>query len=202
MAIPPGAAAAAPAAPPSLVLAPRVLAPYANARLLLFSIALAGMSESQRTGRLVFEAFLKRLQRISSKDDRPGVDTVDFSYEGFLTRGTLLPLSPTSPWDWLAAAIPWSSSGGRPISATTPALVAPCHGAIWLGEQHQCGAQAQPRRPARPRRQHRLARRQAWHHRGWWPLIPPPSCRRNCDPRRFRDRADALVQPASQSVTI
>ena len=109
------------------------LQPYANARLLLFSNALPGVLESARSGRFVFEAFLKRLRQISSKDNSPGVDTGDFTYECYLTRGAVLPLTPTGPWDWLAADIRWSTAGTRPLSATTPELLAPCTGAIWLG---------------------------------------------------------------------
>ena len=45
----------------------------------------------------------------------------------------VLPLTPSQPWDWLAAAISWSTSGIRPVSATSPALLTPCFGAIWLG---------------------------------------------------------------------
>lgn len=118
----------------SAELQPSLLAPYANARLLLFSTALAGVSESARTGRFVFEVFLKRLQWISARENAPGVDTGDFSCEGYLTRAAELPLAASQPWDWLAAGITWSSSGLRPLSTTTPLLVAPCHGAIWLGD--------------------------------------------------------------------
>ena len=109
------------------------LQPYANARLLLFSNALPGVLDSQRTGRFLFEAFLKRLRGISSKENAPGLDTGDFTYEGYLTRGALLPLTPAQPWDWLSSTISWSTSGIRPISATTPALLAPCFGVAWLG---------------------------------------------------------------------
>lgn len=114
-------------------LPPSALQPYANARILLFSNVIPGMLDSQRTGRFLFEGFLKRLRGISSKESAPGLDTGDFTYEGYLTRGAVLPLTPSQPWDWLAADISWSTSGGRPVSATTPALLAPCFGAVWLG---------------------------------------------------------------------
>ena len=91
------------------------------------------MLDSQRTGRFLFEGFLKRLRGISSKENAPGLDTGDFTYEGYLTRGAVLPLTSSQPWDWLAAAISWSTTGIRPVSGTTPALLAPCFGAVWLG---------------------------------------------------------------------
>ena len=114
-------------------LPPSALQPYANARILLFSNAIPGVLDSERTGRFLFEGFLKRLRGISSKENAPGLDTGDFTYEGYLTRGVVLPLTSSQPWDWLAAAISWSTSGIRPVSATTPALLTPCFGAVWLG---------------------------------------------------------------------
>ena len=114
-------------------LPPSALQPYANARLLLFSNALPGVLDSTRTGRFLFEGFLKRLRGISSKENAPGLDTGDFTYEGYLTRGALLPLTSLQPWDWLSSNISWSTSGIRPVSATTPALLAPCFGVAWLG---------------------------------------------------------------------
>jgi len=109
------------------------LQPYANARILLFSNAIPGVLDSVRTGRFLFEGFIKRLRGISSKENSPGVDTGDFTYEGYLTRGAVLPLTPSQPWDWLGAAASWSTTGIRPVSSTTPALLAPCFGAVWLG---------------------------------------------------------------------
>ena len=114
-------------------LPPSALQPYANARILLFSNALPGVLDSERTGRFLFEGFIKRLRGISSKENAPGLDTGDFTYEGYLTRGAVLPLTPSQPWDWLSSAIPWSTSGIRPVSSTTPALLTPCFGAVWLG---------------------------------------------------------------------
>ena len=115
------------------VLPPSALQPYANARILLFSNAIPGVLDSDRTGRFLFEGFIKRLRGISSKENAPGLDTGDFTYEGYLTRGAVLPLTPSQPWDWLATDIAWSTSGIRPVSATTPALLTPCFGAVWLG---------------------------------------------------------------------
>ena len=119
--------------PSAGALPPSALQPYANARIVLFSNAIPGVLDSTRTGRFVFEGFLKRLRGISSKENAPGLDTGDFTYEGSLTHGAMLPLTPSQPWDWLGAAISWSTSGIRPVSATTPALLTPCFGAVWLG---------------------------------------------------------------------
>ena len=114
-------------------LPPSALQPYANARILLFSNAIPGVLDSTHTGRFLFEGFIKRLRGISSKENAPGLDTGDFTYEGYLTRGAVLPLTPSQPWDWLATDIAWSTSGIRPVSTTTPALLTPCFGAVWLG---------------------------------------------------------------------
>ena len=119
--------------PSAGALPPSALQPYANARILLFSNAIPGVLDSDRTGRFVFEGFLKRLRGISSKENSPGLDTGDFTSEGDLTRGAVLALTPSQPWDWLAAAISWSTTGIRPVSGTTPGLLAPCFGAVWLG---------------------------------------------------------------------
>jgi len=115
------------------VLPPSALQHYANARMLLFSNAIPGVLDSERTGRFVFEGFIKRLRGISSKENAPGLDTGDFTYEGYLTRGAVLPLKPSQPWDWLAADVPWSTVGIRPVSASAPELLSPCFGAVWLG---------------------------------------------------------------------
>jgi excisionase family DNA binding protein len=45
----------------------------------------------------------------------------------------VLPLTSSQPWDWLAADVAWSTVGIRPVSATTPVLLTPCFGAVWLG---------------------------------------------------------------------
>ena len=123
----------APGARPSGALPRSALQPYANARILLFANSIPGVLDSERTGRFLFEGFLKRLRRISSKESAPGLDTGDFTYEGYLTRGALLPLTSSQPWDWLAADVAWSTVGIRPISASAPALLSPCFGAVWLG---------------------------------------------------------------------
>ena len=46
-------------------LPPSALQPYANARILLFSNAIPGVLDSQRTGRFLFEGFLRRLARMA-----------------------------------------------------------------------------------------------------------------------------------------
>lgn len=89
------------------------LAPYANVRVLLFATQLPGVLDSPRTGRFLFEGFIRRLRQISSKDNSPGVDSGDFTYDGYLTCGVVLPLIATLPWDWLERCIAWSTTGTR-----------------------------------------------------------------------------------------
>jgi hypothetical protein len=122
--------------PSPQVAAPQgtVLQRYANARILLFANQVPGVLESPRIGRFLFEAFVKRLRQISSKENSPGVDTGDFTYEGYLTRGALLPLQSCDPWDWLDAVIPWTTTGLRPFMSDGSTLLTPCSGAIWLGD--------------------------------------------------------------------
>ncbi len=97
--------------PVSGALPPSALQPYANARILLFSNAIPGVLDSERTGRFLFEGFIKRLRGISSKENAPGLDTGDFTYAGYLTRGAVLPLTPSQPWDW-----PLQPSTGAPVA--------------------------------------------------------------------------------------
>jgi excisionase family DNA binding protein len=130
-------------------LPPSALQPYANARILLFSNAIPGVLDSERTGRFLFEGFIKRLRGISSKENAPGLDTGDFTYEGYLTRGAVLPLKPSHPWDWLAADVAWSTVGIRPVTDTTPALVTPCFGAVWLGPLSELRSPGQLPSPSR-----------------------------------------------------
>jgi excisionase family DNA binding protein len=129
----PAPGALPPGALPPGALPPSALQPYANARILLFSNALPGVLDSERTGRFLFEGFIKRLRGISSKENATGLDTGDFTYEGYLTRGALLPLTAAHPWDWLSSSIAWSTSGVRPTGPSIPALLTPCSGAAWLG---------------------------------------------------------------------
>jgi excisionase family DNA binding protein len=130
-------------------LPPSALQPYANARILLFSNAIPGVLDSERTGRFLFEGFIKRLRGISNKENAPGLDTGDFTYEGYLTRGAVLPLKPSHPWDWLAADVAWSTVGIRPVTATTQALVTPCIGAVWLGPLSELRSPGQLPSPSR-----------------------------------------------------
>ena len=81
-----------PGTPAPGALPPSALQPYSNVRLPMFSNAIPGVLDSERTGRFLFVGFLKRLRGISSKENSPGVDTGDFTYEGYLTRGAVLPL--------------------------------------------------------------------------------------------------------------
>lgn len=119
------------------------LQPYANARILLFSNQLPGVLSSARTGRFLFEAFVKCLRQISAKDNGPGVDTGDFACEGYLTRGVQLPMAPEDPWDWLSRDQSWITAGLRPFGEDIPELLAPCSGVIWLGDLTELSASGQ-----------------------------------------------------------
>ena len=110
------------------------LQPYANARLLLHVHQLPGNVESPRLGRLVAEAFLARQRPVLETNVALGVDAGDFSYQGYLCRCAVLSNTPTNPWDWLASAISWSSTGLRAPLAGGEFVQAPAVGAIWLGE--------------------------------------------------------------------
>jgi hypothetical protein len=54
--------------------------------------------DSTRTGRPLFEVFPQEPSGISSKKNAPGLDTGDFTYEGYISRGAVLPLTPSQPW--------------------------------------------------------------------------------------------------------
>ncbi|MEB3167119.1 MAG: hypothetical protein VKK97_00125, partial [Synechococcaceae cyanobacterium] len=70
-----------------------------------------GVLDSERTGRFLFEGFIKRLRGISSKENAPGLETGDFTYEGYLTRGAVLPLTSSQPGTgWL------QPSAGAPVA--------------------------------------------------------------------------------------
>lgn len=116
-----------------------LLQPLANARLLLWGNALPGLLDSPRMGWMVAEACLRELRPISSRDNAPGIDTGDVSAEGTLTRCALLPepSGSSKPWSWLAAHIPWSTAGIRPLQPTGQPIQAPCSGLIWLGDLAQ-----------------------------------------------------------------
>mgnify|MGYP002654605324 CR=1 FL=1 len=118
-------------------LPPSVLQPYANARLLLSIHELPGRFDSPRLGRMVCEAFLKRGRMAVESSSGSGIDSGDVTYGGYLCRSALLSPQPTNPWDWLSAAITWSSTGYRPPLADGRVCQAPAIGAIWLGSLTQ-----------------------------------------------------------------
>jgi len=111
-----------------------LLQPLANARLLLWGNALSGLLDSPRMGWMVAEACLRELRPVSSRDNAPGIDTGDVSAEGTLTRCALWPEANSKSWSWLAAAIPWSTAGVRPLLPSGQPIQAPCSGLIWLGD--------------------------------------------------------------------
>jgi LysM repeat protein len=110
-----------------------VLQPYANARLLLFIHELPGRFDSQRIGRMVCEAFLKRGRMVGESNSGQGIDSGDFTYGGYICRSALLDPSPSNPWDWLTADLAWSETGYRPALPDGRFCEAPAQGAIWLG---------------------------------------------------------------------
>jgi len=70
------------------------LQPFANARLLLGENAIPGDTTSAVVGSHVLECFLERANFISAKENGPGVDTGDFTYNGMICRATRLPPNP------------------------------------------------------------------------------------------------------------
>ncbi len=73
---------------------PTPLQPFANARLLLAENAIAGDTISAVVAAHVLECFLERANDISAKENGPGVDTGDFTYQGYICRATRLPPNP------------------------------------------------------------------------------------------------------------
>ena len=110
-----------------------MLQPYANARLLLHIHQLPGRVDSQRIGRMVCEAFLKRGRMVGESASGLGIDSGDLTYEGYLCRSALLNPLPSNPWDWLSAELAWSETGYRLPLADGRFCEASAQGAIWLG---------------------------------------------------------------------
>ena len=127
----------APGGLPPGALPPSVLQPYANARLLLYIHQLPGRFDSQRIGRMVCEAFLKRGRMVGESSSGLGIDSGDFTYGGYICRSALLDPQPSNPWDWLTADLAWSETGYRPPLADGLFCEAPAQGAIWLGSLTQ-----------------------------------------------------------------
>jgi hypothetical protein len=79
----------------------------------------------------VLECFLERANYISAKENGPGVETGDFTDNGYLTRAARLPPNPGAIW--LSSDLVWQQHGRR-VAADGSTLVAPCAGQIWLGD--------------------------------------------------------------------
>jgi len=116
---------------PSAPIGAIPLQPYANARLLLGENAIPGDTISPVVAAHVLECFLERANYISAKENGPGVETGDFTYKGYICRASRLPPNPGAIW--LSKELEWSQNGRR-VSAAGRTVVAPCEGAIWLGD--------------------------------------------------------------------
>ena len=90
------------------VWGPTPLQPFANARLLLGENAISGDTTSAVVASHVLECFLERSRYITARDNGPGAI-------------------------WLSRELQWSQNGRR-VSAAGRTVVAPCEGAIWLGD--------------------------------------------------------------------
>ncbi len=110
---------------------PTPLQPFANARLLLGENAIPGDTTSAVVASHVLECFLERSRYITARDNGPGVDTGDFTFQGMICRATRLPPNPGAIW--LSRELQWSQNGRR-VSAAGRTVVAPCEGAIWLAD--------------------------------------------------------------------
>ena len=117
---------------------------FANARLLLNENARPGDINSPVIAAHVIECLLERAQYITAKLNTTGVETGDFTYNGYITRAAKL--SATPGFYWLSSELIWQQHGRRvastpiALSAAYPAkgslvtVVAPCDGLIWLGD--------------------------------------------------------------------
>ena len=110
---------------------PTPLQPFANARLLVYQNTIPGDTTSAVVASHVLECFLERANYISSKENGPGVDTGDFTYNGFVCRSARLPPNPGAIW--LSSDLVWQQHGRR-VVADGNTVVAPCEGLIWLGD--------------------------------------------------------------------
>jgi hypothetical protein len=109
---------------------PTPLQPFTHARLLLGENAIPGDTTSAVVASHVLECFLERANYISAKENGPGVDTGDFTHNGYLCRSARLPPNPGAIW--LSSELIWQQHGRRVCSGTST-VVAPCEGTIWLG---------------------------------------------------------------------
>ncbi len=144
----------APLGPANAPWAATPLEPFANARLLLNENARPGDITSPAIATHVIECFLERAQYITAKLNTTGVETGDFTYNGYITRAAKL--SATPGFSWLSSELIWQQNGRRVASASAPrsvagsvtpgsatpypmaqaisTVVAPCNGLIWLGD--------------------------------------------------------------------
>ena len=117
---------------------------FANARLLLNENARPGDITSPVIATHVIECLLERAQYITAKLNTTGVETGDFTYNGYITRAVKLSASPG--FSWLSSELIWQQNGRRVASVSAPrsvayptaqaisTVVAPCDGLIWLGD--------------------------------------------------------------------
>ena len=103
---------------------PTPLQRFANARLLLHQNATPGDTTSAVVASHVLECFLERANDISSKENAPGVDTGDFTYNGFICRSARLPPNPGAIW--LSSDLVWQH--GRRVAADGYTVVRPARG--------------------------------------------------------------------------
>ena len=113
------------------VWGPTPLQRFANARLLLGENATPGDTTSPVVAAHVLECFLERSRYITARDNGPGVDTGDFTFQGMICCATRLPPSPGAIW--LSRELQWSQNGRR-VSSGGRTVVAPIDGLIWLGD--------------------------------------------------------------------
>ena len=117
---------------------------FANARLLLNENARPGDITTPVIATHVIECLLERAQYITAKLNTTGVETGDFTYNGYITRAAKL--SATPGFSWLSSELIWQQNGRRVASVSAPrsvaypiaqaisTVVAPCDGLIWLGD--------------------------------------------------------------------
>jgi len=110
---------------------PIPLQPFANARLLLAENGIPGDTTSAVVAAHVLECFLERANYISAKENGPGVETGDFTYQGTICRASQLPPNPGAIW--LSSELGWMQNGRRVVTNSVT-VVAPCEGWIWLGD--------------------------------------------------------------------
>ena len=105
----------------SLQWEPAPLQPFANARLLLGENAIPGDTTSAVVASHVLECFLERSRYITARDNGPGVDTGDFTFQGMICRATRLPPNPGAIW--MSRELQWSQNGRRVSSGGRTVVV-------------------------------------------------------------------------------